>query len=175
MNATFFCQTRFSDNGSLSDKAGAVSSNGAVSPGQALANMVDVLQKDCMHDLPTPDVSLVSVVVRARGVRNWRQAVYGGALLMPTLRMGCLDATIRFRFWADDLEEVDAAVATLHARLSADEMSCTGFVCVARQGALLAEHTLSPRIWHKAIDYRILYEFYGHHPDVAAPRRPASC
>ncbi len=173
MNATFFCQTRFSDDGSLSDKAGAVSSNGAVSPGQALANMVDILQKDYMHDLPAPDVSLVSVVVRARGVRNWREAVYGGALSPPALRMGCLDATIRLRFWAADLEEVDAAVATLHGRLSADGMSCPGFVCVVRQGTLLAEHTLSPRIWHKAIDYRILYEFYGHHPDVAVPRRPS--
>ncbi len=167
MNATFFCQTRFSDNGSLSDIAPALSSNGAVSPGQALANMVDVLQKDYMHDLPASDVSLVSVVVR-----NWRETVYGGALSPPALRTGCLDAIIRFRLWADDLEEVDAAVMTLHGRLSADGMSCPGFVCVVRQGTLLAEHTLSPRIWHKAIDYRILYEFYRHHPDVAAPRRP---
>jgi hypothetical protein len=167
MGFSFWSPRSRSQEDELLDQAPVLSPGGALSPGQALVRMLDVLRKKYLRDLPALDVSVVGVVVLDWG----RGGRYRGSHTPLATDKGCLEVRVRFQFWADELDEVDAAIEALHKRLFAarDELRADGFLHVAIQETLLAEHTRLPRPWRKSTDYKILYEFSHHHASSVEP------
>jgi hypothetical protein len=170
MSFDFWLSRSRSPDDELLDTAPVLLAGGVLSPGQALVYMLNVL-REYLYDLPAPEVSVVSVVVLDWGRNDQREAIYRSLHAPPAADKRCLEVIVRFQFWADELDEVDAAVEALHKRLfvARDELQADGFFHIAVQETLLAEHTRLPRPWRKSTDYRILYEFSNHRVSGAEP------
>ncbi len=130
---------------------------------KALTIMLNILYQDYVHDLPAPCIAITHLTARSHNDANWYKTGYCSPFGPLPSPKNCLEAIVRFQFWANELDEVDAAVATLHQRLFAarHNLRVIGFVHVSIQGTTLAERARFPKTWRKTTDYKILCTFYA--------------
>jgi hypothetical protein len=148
--------------------------NSAYTPGQALDAMLKALRKylpphDGSDPPPAPTVSVISVTERALAVGNRRGTERRGLFPVVALK-GCrLDAVVRFQLWANERDDVDAAIEELQRRLLADRdgLWADGFLRIGAEGTSPAEHVSPPDSWRKSTDYKVLYEFHYEDTDGA--------
>ncbi len=129
----------------------------------ALTLMLNMLHQDYLYDLPAPCIAVIRLAARPPNAANWYETGYSCPFGLLSSLENCLQALVRFQFWANELEQVDAAVATLHQRLFAarHNLCAIGFVHVSLQGTTLAERARVPKTWRKATYYKILCAFYA--------------
>jgi hypothetical protein len=136
--------------------------------------MLEVLREylpphDESDPLPAPTVSVMSITERALAVGNRRGTERRGLFPVVALK-GCrLDAVVRFQLWANERDDVDAAIEELQRRLLADRdgLWADGFLRVGAEGTSPAEHVSPPDSWRKSTDYKVLYEFRYEDTDGA--------
>jgi hypothetical protein len=119
--------------------------------------------------LPTPSVSVVSVVERAVGVGQRRGSEKRNGFDVVELNGIRLDALVRFQLWAASPDAADDAGNDLHARLMTDRMLlyANGFLKLDLESSPPTDFAAALNAWRKVCDYRVLYEYRAGDQDGA--------
>lgn len=108
-----------------------------------------------------PTVRLLTVRERPVGLANWRGVEIFGSLVPVSLKGGRLEASVRFDAPGDDANGAEAAALALHGTLlsARGDLRKRGFLRLDGADFSLPEKDEAGSSWHKAISYRVLYEY----------------
>ena len=134
-----------------------------------LAALDDFLPAPVGADVPAPVVSLVSMNEKQVGIGRRRGVEPVGDFPVVELKGLRLDAVIRFELWAVAPNDVETAVASLHAKLLTERETLRGlgFLVFTLASISTAEHVAVASAWRKYADYRVLFEFHFADTDGA--------
>jgi hypothetical protein len=127
----------------------------------AMLNALETYLPPPAPPIPAASVSTVSVTERTIGLGNHRNMETRGGFAVVAIKGGRLDAVVRFHVWANQLDEVDAALNQLRDRLESDKeiLRSVGFLRLAIAATSIAEFDFNLNAWVKTTDYKVLYEF----------------
>lgn len=138
-----------------------IPAQGAPPLDQVITEMLGYLAK-ALKDLSfKPTLRLLTVRTQPVGLANWRGVEVFGSLVPVSLKGGRLEASVRFDGPAADADGAEEAAVALHGALQGarDELRKLGFLRLDGADFSLPEEDEGGGSWHKAVSYRVLYEY----------------
>lgn len=159
---------------SLINGASALSAGSETTLDQASAAMLALLDNFLPApgggDVPAPAVSIVSMNEKQVGIGCRRGVETRGDFPVVELKGIRLDAVIRFELWAAALNDIETAMANLHAQLltQREKLRGAGVLVLTLASTSAVEHVAAVSAWRKQADYRVFFEF--HYADTDGAR-----
>ncbi len=110
--------------------------------------------------LPDPSLSLVGFQERSVGLGQRVGTEFRGPFSVAALKGIRLEATVRYRVWANTSPDADTAVQDLVMRILGDRdlLGAAGFLRLALDSTAASEN-VDTDVWRGSADFTVLYEF----------------